>query len=118
MNSDSINRNAWVQVLKTRPHTLKIDSRDVKDGDTFVAINGDECDGHGYIKDALSKGASCIICERIPEGIPETDTNKIVVVKNTRETISDISGEIYNAPSDHLLFMALQEPMVRLLQFF
>ena len=43
---------------------IKIDSRKIESGDTFVAIKGSAVDGHDYIEQAISKGATRIV-ERI-----------------------------------------------------
>ena len=53
---------------------IKIDSRKVKQGDTFIALRGINKDGHDYIEDAINNGATTIICE---EG--EYDVNTIIV---------------------------------------
>ncbi|KTD33182.1 UDP-N-acetylmuramoyl-tripeptide--D-alanyl-D- alani ne ligase [Legionella nautarum] len=56
-----------------------IDSRKVKSGDLFVALQGENFDGHDFIKDAVAKGAAAVICSRkntevtIPQ-IEVTDT--------------------------------------------
>lgn len=43
---------------------LTIDSRQVKPGQLFVAIQGERFDGHDYINDAVRLGASAVVCER------------------------------------------------------
>lgn len=42
---------------------IKIDSRKVVKGDTFIAIKGERKDGHNYINDAINNGASTIVAE-------------------------------------------------------
>ena len=41
------------------------DSREVKEGNMFVAIKGFESDGHDYLKDAIANGAKAIVIEDI-----------------------------------------------------
>ena len=43
-------------------HNLTIDSRDVKNGDFFVAIEGKKRDGHDYIQESINSGALAILC--------------------------------------------------------
>ncbi len=42
---------------------IKIDSRKIIDGDTFIALRGVNDDGHNYINDAIKNGATTIIAE-------------------------------------------------------
>lgn len=46
---------------------IEIDSRKVEKGNAFIALKGTQTDGHDYIDKALERGASAIICERMPE---------------------------------------------------
>ena len=46
---------------------ITADSRKVIPGALFVAVKGYASDGHDYIQSAIDKGATGIICERIPE---------------------------------------------------
>ena len=48
---------------------IAFDSREVEAGTAFVAIRGTVSDGHGYIETAISKGASAIICDTLPNNI-------------------------------------------------
>ena len=52
---------------------LTIDSREVKTGDFFVAIEGKKYDGHDYIQESIDNGALAILCNE------RFDTSKITV---------------------------------------
>ena len=43
---------------------IKIDSRKVNEGDTFVAIVGANVDGHDYIDEAIKRGATKLIISK------------------------------------------------------
>jgi UDP-N-acetylmuramyl pentapeptide synthase len=43
--------------------SCSIDSRSIKKGQAFLAIKGKHKDGHDFIKEALQKGACCIIAQ-------------------------------------------------------
>ena len=45
-----------------------IDSRRVEAGDLFVALRGENADGHDFAADALARGAAGLLLERPPEG--------------------------------------------------
>jgi len=53
---------------------IKIDSRKINKGDTFIAIRGENNDGHKYVIDAINNGATTVIVE---EG--DYDVNTILV---------------------------------------
>lgn len=43
---------------------ISIDSRTIKPQEAFIAIKGNNFDGHDFISEAIKKGASCVIRER------------------------------------------------------
>ena len=45
------------------PQSFKIDSREVRSGDAFVACKGENTDGHCYIEAAVRAGASLVLAE-------------------------------------------------------
>ena len=68
---------------------IKVDSRKVEKGDTFIALRGIDGDGHKFINKAIENGASKIICE---EGSYSVET---IVVKDTREYLINYLNENY-----------------------
>src|SRR5690625_3465423 len=49
---------------------VAIDTRELKPGDLFIALQGDVRDGHGFVADALLKGAAAAMVTHVPEGVP------------------------------------------------
>ena len=45
-------------------NNIKIDSREVKENDIFVAIKGENFDGHDFIPQAFQNGALAVITEK------------------------------------------------------
>lgn len=78
-----INKKTKKQKIKE----IKIDSREIKKGDCFIALKGENIDSHQYVKDALEKEPSCIIvCEKI-----DVKTKvPIVIVEDTYQTLMKI----------------------------
>lgn len=72
------------------------DSRKVKKGSLFIAIAGENSDGHDYIFDAIDKGAIAIVANGRS---PVTDKVPILQVKNPRKIMSKIAANFYNNPS-------------------
>ena len=62
---------------------IKIDSREIKKGDTFIALRGIRDDGHRYIKEAIEKGATKVIVE---EGNYPVET---IVVSDTKKYLEE-----------------------------
>jgi UDP-N-acetylmuramoyl-L-alanyl-D-glutamate--2,6-diaminopimelate ligase len=50
---------------------IEFDSRKVSPGTLFIAVKGTRTDGHDYIGNAISAGATAIICETIPDNPDE-----------------------------------------------
>src|ERR1700682_6577373 len=50
------------------------DSREVVNGGVFFALRGAQMDGHRFVQDAISRGATAVVVERrmnVPSGIAE-----------------------------------------------
>lgn len=79
---------------------LSEDSRDIQVGYLFVAIRGQETDGHKYIKQAIKKGAVAVIGQIPNPGIPE----KIpyIQIDDPRSNLALLASRFYGLPSQHL----------------
>ena len=85
------------------------DSRKIKEGGLFIAINGFSKDGIQFIPDAIKNGAKALIVEPdvdlssldIPKEIPA------ISVKNTRRTLAQTACEFYDNPSKKLKLIGI-----------
>lgn len=69
-------------------------------GDAFVAIRGTKVDGHGFIGQAVERGAVAVLGEGLPEG---TDSPvPYVVVPAARAALADAAAELAGHPSRSL----------------
>lgn len=77
---------------------ISIDSRAVKPGDLFVAMQGGTLDGHQYIQKAIDNGAVAIVGEKDLDGfiVPYIRLN------NTRHALTWIAASFYNQPAHSL----------------
>ena len=84
---------------------ISCDSRRVDPNSVFFAIRGSNYDGNDFIREAISKGAVCIISERridwIERGVP------LVVVRDVREALGRVSSLFYNRPSLELKLIGI-----------
>ncbi|KAF0143846.1 MAG: UDP-N-acetylmuramoyl-L-alanyl-D-glutamate--2 6-diaminopimelate ligase [Nitrospirae bacterium] len=80
------------------------DSRKVKQGDVFVAMKGEKVDGHGFINDAVKRGAAAVVYEKVTGSELKTDSNKLTAIKvnDSRKALAYISNNFYERPSDEL----------------
>ncbi|MES2215309.1 MAG: UDP-N-acetylmuramoyl-tripeptide--D-alanyl-D-alanine ligase [Pseudomonadota bacterium] len=66
---------------------LQFNSKDVNEGDLFIALMG-QSDGHLYAKDALLRGAAAII---IDHEVDDIDKSKVIMVKDTEAALLDLA---------------------------
>jgi UDP-N-acetylmuramoyl-L-alanyl-D-glutamate--2,6-diaminopimelate ligase len=77
---------------------LAYDSRAVKPGYLFVALQGHNDDGHAYIKDAVKNGAVAVIVKAgESERRIDTEVSRIWV-SDTREALSKLAVQFYDRP--------------------
>ena len=69
---------------------LVTDSRQVTPGSLFVALKGEQQDGHVFIGQAAERGAAGILCERPPADVGGPT---IVEVSSTRQALFDMTSD-------------------------
>ncbi len=79
---------------------VTFDSRKLSPGYLFVAIRGNVSDGHTFISDALSAGASAILCEEDPD--PKESGITWIKVADSRKALALIATAYYDHPSREL----------------
>lgn len=67
---------------------LRVDSRKVEPGDTFLALTGPYTDGHEYINEAIDKGAVCVIATHGDYPV------KTIITEDTRTYLSNYLKEL------------------------
>ncbi len=86
---------------------LTMDSRQVAEGTLFAAIEGTAVDGHRFIGSAVEKGASVVVCNRMPEGTTTADNVTYVVVEDSSRAIGLIASNFYGRPSEKLALVGV-----------
>jgi UDP-N-acetylmuramoyl-L-alanyl-D-glutamate--2,6-diaminopimelate ligase len=77
---------------------ISYDSRRVVPGNLFVAIKGDQFDGHAFVEQAIDKGAVAVVCENA--GLSQRATT--IVTKNSRSALAKLAAVFYRHPSRRL----------------
>lgn len=69
---------------------LFIDSREVKPDGLFAALKGEQQDGHAFIAQAIERGATGILCERVPN---VRGGAAIIQVPDTKQALLEMTSE-------------------------
>lgn len=80
---------------------LRTDSRKVEIGDTFLALRNVARDGHDYIKQAIDRGAACVIAEEGEYSV------KTIIVPNTRKYLADYLKDLYSYKLKDVKFVGI-----------
>lgn len=78
-------------------------SQKVEPGHLFVCIRGYKTDGHKYLDDAVTRGATVAVVEEIQEqlDIPQ------IVVKNSRKALAQLAASFYDFPSTSMKMIGI-----------
>lgn len=79
------------QVLDWEVNNISTDSRNIKEGDLFIAIKGDKFDAHDFVVDVISRGAALVIVDHI---IDNVELNRQIVVEETTHAFGLIGSYI------------------------
>lgn len=85
---------------------IEYNSQKIEQNDIFVAIKGYKEDGNDYIKEAVEKGAVCIVTED-ELNVNELPNITIVRVQNSRIALSLIASKYYDFPARKLKLIGI-----------
>lgn len=83
-----------------RVGSLHTDSRGVKPGGCFIAVEGSVTNGHDYIGQAIENGAIAIVCQHMPAQLVDAVT--YVQVENSAAAAGFMAHKFYNEPTSQL----------------
>lgn len=84
---------------------LAYDSRAVKPGDLFVAVKGFHVDGHGYVGQALERGAAAVVVDARHWPAPAgtlAGSRPLVIVPDSRVALAPLATAFYGHPGREL----------------
>lgn len=80
------------------------DSRKVKKGYVFVAVQGHKIDGHEFVANAIENGAIALVVEKKIEAATEIPQ---IIVPNTRFALAVMSSRFYGEPSSRMTVIGI-----------
>jgi len=107
--ADLVDEQHLSQIAQVKVSGLTLDSRHVKSGSVFVALNGSNTDGRLYIEQAINQGAVAILCE-VAQGNSYIDNDgavPIIYLANLEQRLSQIASVFYNHPQLHMQMIAI-----------
>ncbi len=78
--------------------SICFDSRKVEKGSLFVAVKGTQSDGHKFVAQAISSGATAIVCEELPKQKNENVT--YIKVNDSESALGFIASNFFDNPSE------------------
>ncbi len=78
--------------------SITSDSKQVREGDLFVAIKGSRQDGHHYLEEAIHRGAIAVVVEQ-PYSHPVA---KVLQVSDSERILSHLAAAYYRFPSKEI----------------
>ena len=84
---------------------ISFDSRTIQKDSLFVAVPGTSVDGHEFIETTIEKGASAIVCERLPVELKDNIT--YVVTDNSARALGILSSNFFDNPSEKLKLVGI-----------
>jgi UDP-N-acetylmuramoyl-L-alanyl-D-glutamate--2,6-diaminopimelate ligase len=85
---------------------VRIDSRSVSPGDLFVALRGENSDGHAFLGDAIASGAAALLVEDLPSE-PSDLPIPCVRVSDTRRALAPIAARFFGQPARELTLIGV-----------
>ena len=82
-------------------------AQEVKRNGLFVAVKGFKADGHDFIDEALTRGASVIVTQEPVNKEPVSKESVIIEVENTRKALAAISANFYGNASKKLFVIGI-----------
>jgi len=97
---------AWLRAhVDARAH-LRLDSRELRAGDVFVACTGQRGDGRDYIAQALQQGAGAVLYEADGAGQAPV-AGPVLAVPGLRAMLGELADQWYGQPSAALNVVAI-----------
>lgn len=105
---DLLPENMPVEIIgdpKKQISGVEIDSRKVVKGTLFAAFKGSLTDGHKYIGQAIANGATVVVCETLPEEMPQEVT--FIKTPDARRLTGIMLGNFFGNITRHITLIGV-----------
>ena len=88
---------------------IEFDSRKIRENFVFIAMSGNNVDGHNFIQKALDNGAKMIVVEKDVDIKEYNDYENIsfVFIKDVRKSLGIIASNYYNYPQNKIKIIGI-----------
>lgn len=88
---------------------LCLDTRQLREGDAFIALVGIKVDGRDFIANAIAQGASAILVEADKnwQGVDWLGQVPVIAIEHLPEQVSAIAGRRYGEPSTQVKLIGI-----------
>lgn len=106
LNNEALSKDFTQGLLALSLSNMTLDSREVQQGDVFVAIIGHLVDGRNFIQMAIKKGAHLVLVEtELAEQhlkLVYQENTPLIYFYRLKEKLSFLAGQFYSNPSSKL----------------
>lgn len=78
-------------VINVEIDNISTDSRNIRNGDLFIALKGEKFDGHNYVAEVIAKGAAVALVEKLVADVPAV---RQIVVGDTLKAYGKIGAYV------------------------
>lgn len=81
--------------LALQVRDIHIDSRQVGEGDVFIALRGEQTDGRHYVGDAVSQGAVAVVIDESEGSLEQSLAVPVITVPGLGKQLGSLSARFY-----------------------
>ncbi len=85
---------------------ITCDSRAVAPGSVFVAVQGEQADGHDFVADAVAAGCLAVVAQRMPDSLPAQHV-PVFLVPDSQEALGILAAAYNDFPAAGLTMVGL-----------
>ena len=88
---------------------IEYDSRKIRENFVFIAMTGNNVDGHDFIQKAIDSGAKMIVAEKRVNvsGYSNYEKVSFILIENVRKSLGIIASNYYNYPQNKLKIVGI-----------